>query len=85
MKPRTTREGSTADRPACCGLDAGPVVETTGAGDPFTGALAIGLSEGMDVVAATRFACAAAAISVTRAGTSASMPRREEVEKLVRR
>jgi ribokinase len=66
-------------------VDAGPVVETTGAGDAFNGALAIGLVEGMDVVAATRFACAAAGISVTRPGTSASMPRRGEVEKLVRR
>jgi ribokinase len=66
-------------------LDAGPVVETTGAGDAFNGALAIGLVEGMDVVAATRFACAAAGISVTRLGTSASMPRRAEVEELVRR
>lgn len=65
-------------------LDAGPVVETTGAGDAFNGALAIGLVEGMDVVAATRFACAAAAISVTRPGTSASMPRRAEVDALLR-
>jgi ribokinase len=65
-------------------VDAGPVVETTGAGDAFNGALAVGLVEGMDVVAAARFACAAAAISVTRPGTSASMPRRAEVEMLVR-
>ena len=64
--------------------DAGPVVETTGAGDAFNGALAIGLVEGMELVAATRFACAAAAISVTRPGTATSMPRREEVEELLR-
>jgi ribokinase len=66
-------------------VDAGPVVETTGAGDAFNGALAVALVEGSDVVAATRFACAAAAISVTRPGTSASMPRRAEVEALVRK
>jgi ribokinase len=66
-------------------LVAGPVVETTGAGDAFNRALAVGLAEGMDVVAATRFACAAAGISVTRQGTSASMPTRGEVEALLKR
>ncbi len=66
-------------------VDAGPVVETTGAGDAFTGALAVALAEGMDAVAATRFACAAAAISVTRAGTAASMPTRAEVDALGQR
>ena len=60
-------------------FDAGPVVETTGAGDAFNGALAVGLSEGMDVLAAARFACRVAGISVTRPGTSDSMPRRSEV------
>jgi ribokinase len=65
-------------------VDAGPVVETTGAGDAFTGALAVALAEGMDAVAATRFACAAAGISVTRPGTAASMPTRAEVAALRR-
>jgi ribokinase len=65
-------------------VDAGPVVETTGAGDAFTGALAVALAEGMDAVRATRFACAAAGISVTRPGTAASMPTRAEVEALRR-
>lgn len=66
-------------------IDAGPVVETTGAGDAFNGALAVALSEGTELVAATRFACAAAGLSVTRAGTSASMPTRAEVDAAVRR
>ena len=65
-------------------FDAGPVVETTGAGDAFNGALAVGLSEGMDLVEATRFGCAAGGLSVTRAGTSASMPARGEVERLLK-
>jgi ribokinase len=65
-------------------VDAGPVVETTGAGDAFTGALAVGLAEGMDAVRATRFACAAAGISVTRPGTAPSMPTRAEVDALHR-
>lgn len=58
-------------------FDAGPVVETTGAGDAFNAALAVGLSEGMDLLEATRFGCAVAGISVTLPGTSASMPRRD--------
>ena len=61
-------------------FDAGPVVETTGAGDAFNGALAVALAEGMDVVAAVRFGCVVAGISVTRPGTSASMPTRAEVD-----
>ena len=65
-------------------FDAGPVVETTGAGDAFTGALAIALADGLDLEAATRFGCAAAGISVTRHGTARSMPTRSEVEALLR-
>ena len=62
---------------------AGPVVETTGAGDAFNGAFAVALAEGMDPAPAVRFACAAAGISVTRPGTSQSMPDRTEVEALL--
>lgn len=65
-------------------MDAGPVVETTGAGDAFNGGLATGLAEGMDVVAATRLGCATAGISVTRHGTTPAMPRRAEVDALLR-
>ena len=62
---------------------AGPVVETTGAGDAFNGAFAVALAEGRDPGWAVRFACAAAGISVTRSGTSQSMPNRTEVEALM--
>lgn len=62
---------------------AGPVVESTGAGDAFNGGLAVGLSEGMDIVTATRFGCATAGISVTRRGTAPSMPYRHEVDALL--
>ncbi|MBW7922423.1 MAG: ribokinase [Rubellimicrobium sp.] len=62
---------------------AGPVVETTGAGDAFNGALATALAEGMDPVAATRFGAACAAISVTRPGTAPSMPARAEIDALL--
>ena len=66
-------------------FDAGPVVETTGAGDAFAGGFAVALAEGRDLVAATRFGCAVAGISVTRPGTAPSMPRREEVEALLKK
>lgn len=66
-------------------IDAGPVVETTGAGDAFNGGLAVALAEGKDIVEAVRFGCAVAGISVTRPGTAQSMPRRGEVDALLRR
>jgi ribokinase len=65
-------------------VNAGPVVETTGAGDAFSGGFAVALTEGKDIVTATRFACAAAGISVTRPGTAPSMPTRSEVDALLR-
>jgi len=58
---------------------AGPVLDTTGAGDGFCGGFAAALSEGRTVLEAARFGCATAGISVTRAGTAPSMPRREEI------
>jgi len=57
-----------------------PVVDTVGAGDCFAGALAVALSEGLEMPAACRFAAAAAAISVTRRGAQPSMPTRAEIE-----
>lgn len=64
-------------------INAGPVVETTGAGDAFNGGVAVALAEGKDIVAATRFACAVAGISVTRPGTAPSMPTRPEVDAIL--
>jgi ribokinase len=64
-------------------MSAGPVVETTGAGDAFNGGFAVALSEGRDVVDAVRFGCATAGISVTRPGTAPSMPSRAEIEALL--
>jgi ribokinase len=62
---------------------AGPVVETTGAGDAFNGGFAVALAEGKDPVEAVRFGCACASISVTRPGTAPSMPSRAEIEALL--
>jgi ribokinase len=65
-------------------IEAGPVVETTGAGDAFNGGFAVAISEGLDIVQATRFGCAVAGISVTRYGTAPSMPKRSEVDALLK-
>ncbi len=62
---------------------AGPVVETTGAGDAFTGGFASALARGLPPVEAVRYGCATASISVTRAGTAPSMPSRSEIEALI--
>lgn len=55
-----------------------PVVDSTGAGDAFNGALAAGLANGWALDLALSRAAAAAAVSVTRAGAAPSMPSREE-------
>ncbi len=60
-------------------MDCGPVVETTGAGDSFCGAFAHALVTGADTVQATRYAVAAASLSVTRPGTAPAMPSGEDV------
>jgi ribokinase len=49
-------------------------VDTTGAGDAFTGALAAQLAQGAELVQAARFAVKVAAISVTRRGAQPSYP-----------
>jgi ribokinase len=64
-------------------FNAGPVVETTGAGDAFNGGFAAALSEGLSAVDAVRFGCATASISVTRPGAASAMPTRKEVQRLL--
>ena len=66
-------------------VNAGAVVETTGAGDAFNGGFATALVDGGDPLDAVRFGCAAAGISVTRPGTAPSMPTLAEVEELLAR
>lgn len=55
-------------------------VDTTAAGDAFTGSLAVGLAQGQSLRDAARFAGRTAALSVTRMGAQPSMPTRQEVE-----
>ena len=56
------------------------VVDTTGAGDAFAGALAVRLAAGDVPAIAARYAVAAAALSVSHAGARAGMPRAGAVE-----
>jgi ribokinase len=55
-------------------------VDTTGAGDAFTGALAWRLGAGDDLETAARFAVRVGATAVTKAGAQESYPTLEEVE-----
>jgi sugar/nucleoside kinase (ribokinase family) len=59
------------------------VVDTTGAGDCFNGAFIAALLEGRSLMQATRFACAAACISVTAVGARSGLPDREAVSALL--
>ena len=54
-------------------------IDTTAAGDVFNGALVVAVAEGKSTVEAVRFACQAAAISVTRLGAQASAPYKNEI------
>jgi ribokinase len=58
-------------------------VDTTGAGDAFTGALAVAWAEGREPEAALRWACAAGALATTTQGASTSSPQRSAIADLV--
>ncbi len=55
-------------------------VDSTAAGDAFTGALAVAWGEGRDLVEAVRWACAAGAACVRRLGASSSLPQRADID-----
>ena len=59
------------------------VLDTTGAGDAFNGALAVGLAEGKTLNDAVRFANATAALCVTKAGAAGSAPYRADVDAML--
>ncbi|MEU4779713.1 ribokinase [Micromonospora sp. NPDC023633] len=61
------------------------VVDTTGAGDAFTGALAVALVRGDDLTEAVRFAAAAGAHTVGIAEVIPALPRPDDVAALLRR
>ncbi len=61
------------------------VVDTTGAGDCFSGALAQGLARGDDLPAAVRYAVAAAALSTTGPGARGALPADDDVRAVLDR
>ena len=58
------------------------VVDTTAAGDAFTGALAVAWAEGRDLVDAVRWASAAGAVCVGTVGAFPSLPERADIDAL---
>jgi ribokinase len=66
-------------------FDAFPVkaIDTTAAGDAFNGAFAVGLMMGKTAIESARFAAAAGAVSVTRAGAQPSLPTVKDVNRLL--
>ena len=82
--------GTLGERGVCLATAAGvqmfdaqsvKAIDTTGAGDTFTGAFAVAIGEGCGAHAAIAFAQRAAALSVTRHGAMASMPTREDLDR----
>jgi ribokinase len=58
-------------------------VDTTGAGDAFSGVLAAALAEGHDLRTAVAWANAAAGLSTVKVGAREGMPSRDAIEKVV--
>lgn len=59
------------------------VLDTTGAGDAFSAALAWALADGRELEDAVRLAVGAGALAVRAVGARASLPDRDELERLV--
>ncbi|WP_163167093.1 ribokinase [Arthrobacter sp. Alg241-R88] len=75
-------EGRQVDRIAPTKVKA---VDTTGAGDAFTGAVAVRLAAGDALADAAAFASLAAALATTRKGTQAAYPEAADVARLLGR
>ncbi len=59
-------------------------IDTTGAGDAFTGGFVTALAEGKDIFEASVFGNALASLSVQKFGTAPSMPTRAEIDELLK-
>ncbi len=59
-------------------------VDSTAAGDAFSGALAVGIAQGKTLGRAARFANVVAALSVTKMGAQPSMPTLKEVQDFIK-
>ena len=60
------------------------IVDTTGAGDCFTGAFLAASRDGSPLTAILRFACAAASLSVTAIGARSALPDRAALQALMK-
>jgi ribokinase len=60
------------------------VVDTTGAGDAFCGALAVALSRGKELKDAAKYANYAGALATTKIGAQEALPTKEELEGFIR-
>jgi ribokinase len=60
------------------------VVDTTGAGDAFAGAFAVGLASRLDLLDALVLANCVAGFSTRRIGAQTSLPNAQEVEESLR-
>lgn len=63
-------------------IKCGAIVDTTGAGDAFSGGLAAALARGYGFFDAVKYGSCVAGLAVTRYGTAPAMPYREEIEKI---
>jgi len=59
-------------------------IDTTAAGDSFTGALAFAIDQGQSIEEAIQLATQVAAVSVTRKGAQSSLPNMTEVKEFVK-
>ena len=59
------------------------VVDTVGAGDAFSGALAVALAEGRPLIEAADWACAAGAFAVTQPGAQGALPTRAQIDRVL--
>lgn len=92
--PRSTIVLTLGEKGALCRSDGGnnvqkafPVaaVDTTAAGDTFTGYFLAGLCQGKDLTLCLKEAAAAAALAVSRPGAAPSIPSRDEVEAFLKK
>lgn len=60
------------------------VVDTTAAGDSFTGAVAVALSHGRDIESAVDFGNIVGTLTVMKSGAQASLPSLEDVEEFIK-
>jgi ribokinase len=72
------------DKREYCGIYENTVVDTTAAGDTFTGYFIGCAAKGMDIKHSLKFASAAASITVSRLGAACSIPSLEEVESFMK-